>query len=416
MTRKFFYGWRIVIAGGVTQFLQALFLQQAFGAYVSVLVEEKGWSKTALSGAAASQSVEAAILGPILGWLTDKVGARRLIRIGAVVFGCGFLVLSQIDSLPGFYAAIITLAIGSSLCGFFPINVTVIQWFSKYRARALSGVALGLGIGGTCTPIVAWAMDMFGWRTIAMSSAFIVMAILIPMSRVYRQRPEEIGETIDGLPAEPPRRDASGKVHVHEGPEYTLRQALRMPSFWKIAAGHSMALSTVYAVNVHAITHMRTDMGYSLAQAGLIITLMTFFQMIGNGTGVLIGDRFDKAMVAGLCMFLHAAGLLLLGWAGNTAMLIAFAMCHGFAWGLRGPFMNAIRADHFGRNAIGQIMGISALITMLGQIAGPMISGGIADLTGKYEYGFTTVALIVMLGSLTFLTLGKPQPAPPAGC
>ena len=74
-----FDGWRLVAAAAAIQCLQAGLLQAAFGAYVAVLVEERGWSKTALSGAAALQSLEAAILGPLLGWVIDRSGARRMI-------------------------------------------------------------------------------------------------------------------------------------------------------------------------------------------------------------------------------------------------------------------------------------------------------------------------------------------------
>ena len=100
---KIFYGWRIVAAGGALQFLQSLLLNQAFGAYVAVLVEERGWSKTALSGAAALKSTETALLGPIMGWMVDRFGAQGIIRAGIVMFGVGFMLLSQIDSLAGFY-------------------------------------------------------------------------------------------------------------------------------------------------------------------------------------------------------------------------------------------------------------------------------------------------------------------------
>ena len=62
--KKIFYGWRVVGAGGALQFLQSVLLNQAFGIYVAVLVEERGWSKTALSGAAALKSTEVALLGP----------------------------------------------------------------------------------------------------------------------------------------------------------------------------------------------------------------------------------------------------------------------------------------------------------------------------------------------------------------
>ena len=58
---KLFYGWRISFAGASIQFLHSALLVQAFGAYVAVLSEEKGWSKTALAAGAALQSIEGAL-------------------------------------------------------------------------------------------------------------------------------------------------------------------------------------------------------------------------------------------------------------------------------------------------------------------------------------------------------------------
>src|SRR4029079_11538485 len=116
---KIFYGWRIVVAGGFLQFLQAMLLNQAFGAYVAVLVEEKGWSKTALSGAAAMKSTESAVLGPVLGWMVDKFGSQGIIRACIVLFGIGFMLLSRIDSLLGFYGAFVVIALGATMCSNF---------------------------------------------------------------------------------------------------------------------------------------------------------------------------------------------------------------------------------------------------------------------------------------------------------
>ena len=44
------------------------------------------------------------------------------------------------------------------------------------------------------------------------------------------------------------------------------------------------------------------------------------------------------------------------------AMIVAFAVLHGWAWGARGPLMQAIRADYFGTASFGKIMGISTMI------------------------------------------------------
>src|SRR5437899_8177335 len=122
-SKRLFYGWYMVAAGSAMQFLQAGLMTQSFGAYVAVLQAERGWSKTALSGAAALQQMEAAILGPLLGWFIDRFGPQGMIRVGVVVFGIGFMLFSRVETLLEFYAAFIVMAIGSSFCGFFPVNV-----------------------------------------------------------------------------------------------------------------------------------------------------------------------------------------------------------------------------------------------------------------------------------------------------
>ena len=107
-------------------------------------------------------------------------------------------------------------------------------------------------------------------------------------------------------------------------------------------------------------------------------------------------------------MLMHASGLLALTFGVHPAILVAFAILHGGAWGLRGPFMQAIRADYFGRRAIGMILGLSSLVIVLGQVGGPLIAGALADATGNYRAGFTLLALMAGCGSLFFVLAKKP--------
>ena len=402
---KIFYGWRMVAAGCGIQFLQSALLLQAFGAYFAVLAEELGWSKTALSGAAALQPMEAAVFGPVLGWIVDRFGPKGMIRAGIVIFGVGFMLLSQIDSLVEFYAAFAVISLGSSLCGYFPINVAVIHWFEKFRARALSTLGLGMAFGGMVVPVVAWSMQSYGWRATAFASGVLIMLAGWPLAMVFRRRPADMGETVDGLPPA-----AAGDEHIEaiEQREYSAREALRTRAFWLLSIGHGLALLIVYAVNVHAIAHMKEGMGYSIAQAALVITLMTVAQVGGVMVGWAIGDHFKKRVIAAACMLMHAVGLLMLTYATGLAMLVAFALLHGGAWGLRGPLMQAMRADYFGRRSIGMILGLSSLIVVIGQIGGPMLAGVLADITGNYRVGFTVLALLAALGSLFFLLARRP--------
>ena len=288
----------MVGAACAIQFLQAGLLHHAFGAYFAVLMEEFGWSKTALSGAAALQPMEAAILGPLLGWIIDRFGPQGMIRIGIVIFGAGFIFLSTINTLTGFYAAIIVIAFGASLCGYFPLNVSVIRWFDRHRSRALSFITLGLAMGGVFVPVVAWSMQTFGWRATALGSGILILAAGWPLASVFRGRPADHGEIVDGAVPPPLAPGASAPPPARE---FSTTEALRTWAFWLISLGHAFALLVVYAVNVHAITHMKESLGYSVSQASIFITLTTLAQIGGVLLGSVIGDRFEKRRLSAAC-------------------------------------------------------------------------------------------------------------------
>jgi len=406
--KKIFYGWRMVGAAVGLQFLQAGLVTQAFGAYLAVLAEEQGWSKTALSGAAALQQMEVALLGPVLGWLLDRFGPKGFVRAGVIVFGAGLCLLSQVHSLPAFYGAFIVIALGSSLCGYFPLNVALIHWFERKRARALSCMSIGLAMGGIMVPLVASSLTTFGWRPTAFASGLIAIAVGLPLAFVIRNSPREHGEVPDGMAPE----EVSPQV-PSDAPDttrdFTAREALRTQAFWLISLGHGFALFVVHAVSVHAITHLKEGLGYSVAAASLVISLVTIFQFGGVALGWWIGERYKKRLIAAACMLAHALGLLLLTFAFNWLMVVAFAALHGTAWGLRGPFMQAMRADYFGRSAIGMILGLSFMIIVVGQVGGPIVPGIFADITGDYRLGFTILAILAGCGSGFFLLARKPR-------
>ena len=407
--KRIFYGWYMVGASCAMMFVQSTLLLQSFGAYFAVLRDDLGWSKTELSGAAALRQFEAAILGPLLGWLIDRFGPQWVIRAGVVIFGVGFILLSYVDSLLAFYGAFIVTALGASLCGFFSLNVALIHWFERYRARALSLTEIGFGLGGLALPMVALALAIWGWRATAFTSGIIIIAVCLPLSSVIRRRPEDIGEVMDGVrsrfrdPASDPETKSKETTR-----DFTASEAMHTSAFWLLSLGHGFALFVVHGVNTHAITHMKEGLGYTIEAASLVIMMQTVAQLGGMGLGFWIGDRFDKRILCGLCMLGHMSGLLFLTYATGPAMIVAYAILHGTAWGLRGPFMHAIRADYFGRSAIGMILGLSSMIVVIGQIGGPMIAGILADMTGNYRAGFTTLALLAGLGSAFFLLAKRP--------
>ena len=409
-------------AGAGLQFLVSALLVQAFGAYVAVLSAEFGWSRTALAGGAAIQSLEGALIGPVLGWLIDRVGPRAVVRTGVVVFALGFLAFSTVETIPGFYAAVTLIAIGGSMSGYFPLSVCLMHFFERRRARALSLMSLGLAAGGLALPLLSWSIAAFGWRATCVGAAGVILLVGWPLASILRRHPSEVGQEVDGEPrpaeapaalATPPSAAAAlpqpGAASAPAWKEgLTAAQALRTRAFWLLAVGHGLALLVVTAVNVHAISHMKQELGYSLAQASFIITLMTIAQGAGMLLGAAVGDRWSKRHLAALCMLAHMVGLLMLAYAVHVSMLVVFAVLHGMAWGLRGPLMQALRADFFGVREIGMIMGLSAVVISIGQVVGPLVAGIAYDWTGHYQAGFLLLALLAGGGSVMFLRARPP--------
>ena len=405
---RVFFGWWIVAASGGLQWLAAVLWMQSYGAYVVVLQGDFGWSKTLMAGAFALTRIESGILGPLQGWLVDRFGPRIILVIGILLFGVGFMLFSQVDSLLGFYLTFALIALGSSLGGFATLMVSIVNWFDQHRAKAVSISQMGL-FGGR--PVGAGDHLLPGGLRLAHHGVpfrRLVIAVSLPLVSLVRHRPEDYGEVADGVRSS----DQAGASRLSSAQDFTARQAMRTWTFWLISFGHAFALLTVSSLLVHLVPHLTEGLDYSLAAAGLVVALMTACQLAGQVAGGYLGDRFDKRLICVLCMVAHCAGLLLVAFAIDLWMIVLFAALHGGAWGIRGPQMVALRADYFGPSSFGTIMGFSSLVVMLGMSAGPIVAGYMADVSGDYRSGFTLLALMALVGSVCFVLARPPKRLP----
>ncbi|MEE9253844.1 MAG: MFS transporter, partial [Pseudomonadales bacterium] len=157
-----FYGWWIVLAALGIQMLSSALWMQSYGAYNKLLQEDFGWSATVVAGAFALTRVESGLLGPLQGWMVDRFGPRRILQIGFVAFGIGFVLFGQIDSILGFYLTFFLIAVGSSLAGHATVIVPLVHWFDRHRAKAVALSQIGFSAGGLTVPLVIIALETFG--------------------------------------------------------------------------------------------------------------------------------------------------------------------------------------------------------------------------------------------------------------
>lgn len=405
-----FHGWRVSLAGSVIWALQSLVWSQGYGNIAVVLENQFGWSKTFLAFGASLRSAEAAILGVPLGLALKRYNIGHIMKAGAVAQTVGFLILSQVQNKAGFITAIVVITIGATLAGFLTITATVVGWFERKRARALSFSSMGFAIGGVCAPVMVWGFRLIGWRWTVAIAGMILGIFVWRLAGTMAVRREETGEPVDGVNptevSEAPRAEGVQDAH------FTTSEAVRTHSFWMIALGHGAALLVVSSVLTLLPLYLTEDRGFSAGRAALIAGFVPLFQFIGTFTGGYLGDKFNKRLIAGIAMLMHGSGLLAMVYFDTWITIGVFVVLHGLAWGLRGPQMAALRADYFGSSSFGPIMGLSSLIITCFAVTGPVLAGYLADRTGDFKLGFTILSLGTIAGFIFFVFATPPKRIP----
>ena len=396
-----FFGWWVLVAVMIMQVLIAGIFFQSFGVYVPVLIEEFGWTATGISLAVSARQLLGVFTGPGVGFALDRFGSRRLIGIGLVLMGLGYFIFSGVQNFLFFVIVQLFLGFAASMSGWLPNTKILVNWFAKRRTMALAFMGIGMSIGGLFTPLVAYFMELYGWRAVAVASG-IIMFLGLALLPLLRSSPEAYG-------LEPEGSQELKKSRQNADADFTAQEAMRTRSFWLIAFGHGLALVSVVSVMVHFVTHLSKGLGFSLQTAASMFALLTIMQIVGQLVSGFFGDYLSKRWLTVCGMMLHGTGIFILAIGQTVPAIIIGSILHGLAWGLRGPLMSAIRADYFGRTHFGKIMGISDPIVIAGALIGPVIAGYSFDTSGTYEPGFIWISISAFMGAACFAFSTKPK-------
>ncbi|MBI2210038.1 MAG: MFS transporter, partial [Deltaproteobacteria bacterium] len=261
--------WWLVIAGCLAHAVNTGLSYFGMSAYFPSFEREFGWSRTAISGAFSLARVESGLFGPLEGYATDRLGPPKMMFIGIGVGTLGFLCLSQVNSLPMLYAVIVLgIVMGSSLGYNMPISVAIAHVFRARRSLAFGIYRMGPGLSGPLVPLVGWMIGLWGWRTAAVASAFILLCIGLPLAsliaRVYRDH-TTAAEEAPGSKAR-----AVSQPHGASESQFTLSEAMRTTSFWMLSIAMGLRHMVTEGVSVHFVI-LLVDRGWSTeAASGLL--------------------------------------------------------------------------------------------------------------------------------------------------
>src|SRR5881409_3259068 len=89
-------------------------LRSVFGVYIKPLEAEFGWTRGALSGAAAISLLLLGAVGPFVGRLADRWGPRRVLVLALILLGTGAIGASFVQKLWHIYVTVgLLMAVGS---------------------------------------------------------------------------------------------------------------------------------------------------------------------------------------------------------------------------------------------------------------------------------------------------------------
>lgn len=413
-TRTVFYGWWLVTIGFVLNAFGVGTYFYGFSAFFNPMIAEFGWSRALMSGVYSLARLEGGIEGPVVGYLIDRFGSRRMMQIGIAVTGLGFISLAAVHNIVTLYVLFGILALGYNLAYTHASSAVIAKWFIRKRSRAFSFLTTGNGIGGAIfVPVIAWLIVQYGWRWATLCIGVATLLLPLPLSFLVKSTPEEMGLKPDGdLPARRPAASPASEADpaaVEEEPEdadFTVRQAMKTRAFWVYCGSMVLRACILSSIVIHQIPHL-TDIGFSYQTASAVLGTMVLVSIPGRFIFGWLGDRVEKRVLMMALCFLQGAGIFIFINARTTELLYLFVVVFGMGYGGLIPLTVAFRADLFGRKNYATIGGVTTSLTMVGTVLAPVLAGYLYDTTHSYSLAFYTFIVMISVSGVLFLFIPR---------
>jgi MFS family permease len=390
------YRWVIVAAGGL---LGCLAIGSMFSLPVFLLPisQDTGWSRTGISSAMTIGFLAMA-LGSI-GWgaLSDRLGSRTVVLIGSVILPASLALASRATSLLAFQL-IFGLAVGGATAAIFaPMMACVTGWFDTNRSLAVSLVSAGMGMAPiVMSPLAAWLVSIYDWRTSLLIIAALAAIVMIPVSLLVRRPPALETGNVAASPGGEPQSAMS------------LAQALRSPQFIILALTNFFCCATHSGPIFHTVSYA-VSCGIPLIAAVSIYSVEGLAGMGGRIAFGILGDRFGAKRVLVLGLLAQAFGALAYFFVRELSAFYVVAAAFGFIYAGVMPLYAVLARENFPLRMMGTVIGGTAMAASLGMAIGPVAGGLIYDSFGGYGWLYLG-AWAIGIGAFLIALLFKPFP------
>ncbi len=328
------------------------------------------------------------IVTPFTGYLTDRLGARRVIAVCLMLLGTGVLLLGTIDHL---WSACLCFGLaGLGATGLWVPIITVVQrWFSYPRKGfALGVLSTGYGLGfAVMGAVFPWLVDHYSWRHAWYGLGILALGLAVPNALVLRSDPADCGLRPWG-PGES-QRSVPENIKL----KVPLRGIVRQSNFWIIGASYLSLSYSLYGFTTFMVDYASYQLNLPLEQASLLASIHGLFQVVGVLIVLPVSDyagRKRTILVSNSVITMLLIGLLFIG--GSWTLLCGITGALAVFYGATFPIYGACAGDYFPREAMGTVAGAWTPFYGSGAILTHWITGMLRDMTGVYDQAYIVCA------------------------
>jgi MFS family permease len=433
MSQRFFYGWVVLAAAFVviTMSIGTLF---TLGVFLRPIEDSMGWSRSGIGAIGLFNWIVMGAGGVVSGFVSDRVGTRRVVLVGAGLLSAGLLLSSHVQQMWQLYVTF-GLLIGAGVSAFYvPLTVLAIKWFEGRRAMAAAVVSAGNGLGILAlAPLTRWLISEYDWRVAFFVLGVMALLVVVPCALLLKGpsaggRPSRsAGSSAAGAPTWPPHSPTGGRPsrsadssaagastwppHSPTGGQLvSAGLPWRTWPFWAIALTHFCCCAAHSGPLFHLVSHAM-DQGVAQMTAASILGASGFTSIFGRiGTGI-VADRVGAKRTLLAALGFQALLILLYLFASGTGALYAVSLAFGVAYGGAMPLYPVVTREFFGERAMGTAYGAVFFISCIGMGLGSYAGGAIHDLLGTYQWLFLGSFAIGSMAAVLGVTLTAPVAA-----
>ncbi|MGD2124997.1 MAG: MFS transporter [Desulfobacteraceae bacterium] len=409
--RSFHWAWIILATCFVDLFINYS-IRLGYGVVLPEMIRTLGFSRTAGGSIYNAYLFCYLALTPFTGYLTDRLGARRIITACSLILGIGVLLMGTITNL--WMACLFYAIVGLGATGMWTPVITVVQrWYSPHRrGLALGILSTGYGLGfATMGAAFPWILHHFTWRHAWYFLGSAALVMVFANGLLLRRDPESAGYRPWGdKGASPSTGEGRVKTPSRDTP---LSIVFRNTRFWIIGFSYFSIAYSLYGITTFMVDYAKYQLGMPMEKASLLATVHGFSQVIGVLTILPLSDYLGRKKTIIISNSFITASLFGILFTGNSwPMLFALVGILAVFYGVTFPIYGACAGDYFPRDVMGTVIGAWTPFYGIGAILSHWVTGVLRDATGIYDQAFLINGVLAVVGLILICLIKPPQMMP----